>query len=349
MSSFSQSRACSWFCISCGAGRACGLTTSRVRRIDFAAAAVTCLCAVLAGACASSPPAQPSLASQFVRPGEPTFDYGDLPLAQPVSEGAAAKAPGEPVERSERSPAMSGPTIETTDQRLAAALLFETVAPSVDSHLQVAQEYRRLRIFDLAERRIQQAVRLDPKRADAHDAQARLWRDWGFPDQALGAAYRALAAAPGSAGTENTLGTVFGALGDWRAAAEHFARAAARLPSASWALSNWCYAEFSLGRLAEARARCVRALELDRDSRAARNNLGLVLAAMGDVEGAKAQFAVAGTTAAAEYNTGMMHAAMSDYEAAASAFERAIAARPDFSEAKARAHQARLNALEQQK
>jgi Tfp pilus assembly protein PilF len=207
----------------------------------------------------------------------------------------------------------------------------------------------RLRIFDAAEKRIEKAVRLDPARADAQEMLARLWRDWGAPDLALGPAYRAIAAAPQAASPVNTLGTVLAALGEWSAAAARFADASARDPGAAWAFSNWCYAQFRLGQFAAARTNCERALTLDSTWRAAHNNLGLVLAASGDIAAARAEFLAAGDTATAEYNAGIVSVAMSDYESAAAAFERAIAANPEFTAAKARAHQARVNAMEKRK
>jgi Tfp pilus assembly protein PilF len=354
-----------------------------IRRIDWRPLVV---CAFVLQGCAS--PAAPSLASRFVRPGEPSIEYG-ADGARPVGEKAdrrhaeATKPPaqaggyacsggcsggpsgpqseGRPDQRSRSQDAHadkaadparsahieSGVTVEGTDQRLSTALLVEAMTPSVDSHLLVAREYVRLRIYDAARKRIERAIALDPKRADAHEALARLWRDWGSPDLALGPAYRAIGLSHRSASSLNTLGTILGALDQWPAAASRFAEAATRAPDAAWAHSNWCYAEFRMARFASARAQCSKALELDAASRAAHNNLGLVLAAEGDVEGAQAEFRAGGDEAAAEYNTGIVRAAMSDYDGAADAFDRALDANPDFVAAMARARQARLNALHQ--
>jgi Tfp pilus assembly protein PilF len=296
-------------------------------------------CVIVAAGCASS--SHSTLAARFVKEGKPSIDYGDLPGAHPAP--VQAKAPAPTTAAGMRS-AASGLTVEATDQRLAAALLLETAAPSVDTHLAVAREYRRLGILDAAEGRIERAVRLDPKRADAQEALARVWRDWGSPERALGPAHRAVASAPRSASAANTLGTVLAALGNWRGAGAEFARAVELSNQSAWALSNQCYAEFMQG-FRGARLQCERALQADPEFRAAHNNLGLVFAATGDLSAAREQFAMAGGPATAEFNLGIVESATANYDAAAEAFERAIEERPDYVAAKQRAHQARVHAM----
>jgi tetratricopeptide (TPR) repeat protein len=199
--------------------------------------------------------------------------------------------------------------------------------------------------MDAAETRLRRAVQLNPRRSDAHEALARLWRDWGLPDQALGHAYRAIGADPRSAGAVNTLGTILAALNRWTEARDQFSRAATMAPDAGWAKSNLCYAEFRLGAMEAARKDCDAAVATAPALDAAHNNLGLVLAASGDLAAAYDEFQAAGGTGAAEFNSGIIQAARADYEAAADAFERAVLVMPDSSDAKARAHQARLRLL----
>jgi Tfp pilus assembly protein PilF len=277
--------------------------------------------------------------------GRPTADYGDLPVA--VAAGTAKRPAPQPAPPPARrsTKQFSGPTIESTDQRLAAALLAEKIAPTVDNLLRVADEYRRVGVMDAAETRLRRAVQQDPRRSDAHEALARLWRDWGLPDRALGHSYRAIAADPLSASAVNTLGTILAALDRWSEARDQFARAATMAPAAGWAMSNLCYAEFRLGVLHDARAHCEAAVAITPDLGAAHNNRGLVLAASGDLDAAYAEFDAAGGAGTAEFNTGIIQAANEDYEAAAEAFERAIRLRPDSAAARARAHQARLKLL----
>src|SRR5512139_1553102 len=116
-------------------------------------------------------------------------------------------------------------SVEASDRKLAAALLAATAYPCPENEKAVASEYRRLGIFDRALQHLASAVRMDPADSEAHDATARVWRDWGMPQIALGEAHRAVYFAPQSAAAHNTLGTVLLALGETKAAIEHFERA----------------------------------------------------------------------------------------------------------------------------
>ncbi len=78
---------------------------------------------------------------------------------------------------------------------------------------------------------------------------------------------------------------------------------------------------------------------------AARNNLALTFVASGDAVAARRAFLATGNVAGAAYNRGIVHMASRAYLKAAEAFEEAIAARPEFTAAKARAHEARMLAI----
>ncbi len=258
--------------------------------------------------------------------------------------GCAANGAGS---RAARNPPSSGTagTIESTDPRLLAALLAERMLPGVDSHLEVARQYARLGILDAAHKRTQRALDRDPRSAAAHEMMARLWRDWGFPGRALGHAHRALYYQPASGSVQNTLGTVFDALGRTSDARAAYLRAFELDASAGWALSNLCYLEFRLGHLEEARWHCEAAIRATPALAAAHNNLGLTHAAAGDLDRAREAFLAAGDAASADYNMGVVHLAAGRYAEAAEAFEHAIEARPTYTAAKKRAHEARMRAL----
>ena len=178
-----------------------------------------------------------------------------------------------------------GATIESSDPRLAAALLVEAVLPTADSHLRVAEEYRRLGILDSAHARLNRAVEKEPRLAEAHEVLARFWRDWGMPERGLGAAYRAVSYDPRSASAQNTLGTMLDALGRLGDARRAYERALQLDPTAAWALNNLCYVEFRLGPVGRGATRCEAALAACADvSSAAHNNLALTLAAAGDLD-----------------------------------------------------------------
>jgi Flp pilus assembly protein TadD len=101
-----------------------------------------------------------------------------------------------------------------------------------------------------------EGVRQDPTSAALHDALARAWRDWGFPDRGLTAAHRAVYYAPTSAEARNTLGTVLWALGQRTEAREAFEQAAELAPRAWYAWRNLCEAAMAEGRTKDATAMC---------------------------------------------------------------------------------------------
>jgi Flp pilus assembly protein TadD len=233
-------------------------------------------------------------------------------------------------------------TIEGADPRLAAALATAVMVPAPETYRAVADEYRRLRIADKAHQYLGKALALDPRDAATHDAIARVWRDSGFPQLALGDAYRALHFAPASPILHNTLGTIFQALGRRQLARARYERALQLDPAAAYALSNLCYGWVLEGRAERAIAACQHALRLSPSVTAARNNLGLAYAVAGDMQAARDAFRASGDAAATLYNVGIIHLARRDYGAALKAFEAAQVARPGMPLALARARQAQM-------
>jgi tetratricopeptide (TPR) repeat protein len=285
--------------------------------------------------------------AEAAKPAKLATDHdGTLRAPAGASEPAAQTSPHFGVSRPVNNVGLS---VEDADPRLSAALLYERAVPTAANHLRVAAEYRRLGILDLSSRHIDQAIALEPHSAEAHEALAQLWRDWGYPDQGLGAAYRAVFYAPKSASTENTLGTIFAALGRTDEARLAYERALQKDPSAAWVMSNLCDLERRANHLDVSAERCRAAIELDPNLKVAHNNLGLTFAALGDLPRARAEFLAAGDEAAASYNMGLVHMAAGDYLAAAEAFEAAIRLRPTFTEAKTRAHLLRLYLLTNRK
>ena len=99
-------------------------------------------------------------------------------------------------------------------------------------------------------------------------------------------------------------------------------------PSASYALNNLCYGWILDGDASKAAQACKQALTLNPGLIAARNNLGILYAAGGDLEGARTAFETAGDAAAVSYNLGIMYLARREYRKAASAFSDAQQVRP---------------------
>jgi tetratricopeptide (TPR) repeat protein len=230
-------------------------------------------------------------------------------------------------------------TVEASDPALAAALLAATAVPSPETYREVAQEYRRLRVYDRAFDYLGRALKFDSKDATTHDALARTWRDSGMPHLAVGDAYRAIYHAPKSAAARNTLGTLFQAMGR-RAEARTQYEIASRLdPLAGYAHNNLCYGWILDGDASQALQACRRALSLDPQSPIAHNNAGLAYALAGDLTAARESFAHAGRAAAA-YNSGVVNLAAQNWDEASKDFLDALAADPSLRSAAMRARQA---------
>jgi len=246
-----------------------------------------------------------------------------------------------------RTPAKSGTfaTIESSDRLLGGALLADAVQSTAQSRLQVAREYSRLGILDMAQSWTSMALEREPRLAEGHELMARIWRDWRMPDVALRSAHLAVRYAPRSASAHNTLGTVFDALGQVGAARSAYLAAAALDRNAGWALNNLCYLEMRAGRFDEALRSCQGALGLSPALVTAQNNLALTYAASGAMTNATDAFMTGGDQASAYYNIGIVHLAHRQYADAAIAFEQAIKLRPTFTEAKRWAHDARMRLL----
>jgi tetratricopeptide (TPR) repeat protein len=165
------------------------------------------------------------------------------------------------------------PTIESSDHRLAGALVRLAAAPSAESERTVATEYFRVGVLDAAMEHYSAAVSLNPRDAPSYDMRARIWRTWGFPHLGLPDAHRAAYFAPLAPSAQNTLGTIFHRLGQFADARRHYERALALDPKAAYAVSNLCALDVDEGRPEAAFTSCRLALELAPNSLTAQRNL----------------------------------------------------------------------------
>jgi Flp pilus assembly protein TadD len=154
-------------------------------------------------------------------------------------------------------------------------------------------------------------------------------------------AQRAIYYAPSSPVPLNTLGTLLLKLGQLAEARTAFDRALKLNPEAPYILSNLCYVMLLEGESAQAIERCHSALRIQPGLQAARNNLAMAYAASGDWAAASREFGVSGNQAWARYNMGVTLLAARRFSDAAGEFDAAALLRPDFSNAHARARQAR--------
>ena len=235
-------------------------------------------------------------------------------------------------------------TIEARDQALSAALARLAFFPSAEAHKAVAREYRRLGLLEQAFDQFGGAVRLDPRDAEAYDARARIWRDWGFPERGMGDAARAAYFAADSAAAHNTWGTLLAASGWLASAQRQFDLALALDPKATYAVTNSCYVAFAAGQISRALADCRRAVEMDPQSAVTGNDFALSLAAAGRYEAAEHQFLARGDPMIGRYNTGLAYLAAGRFRQAGAEFDAVSATHPLGKLARARAAQARTMA-----
>ena len=244
-----------------------------------------------------------------------------------------------------RPPRAAITRIESSDPKLAAALLEARITPSPQTFRGVADEYHRLKIDDRAHEYLHRANLMDPRDTATYDALARLWRDGGLLNLALADAHRAIYYGPNSAAAHNTLGTVFQALGQRERARAQYEKALQLDPTAAYALNNLCYSWILEREPGKAVTACQAALNLKPNLTAAQNNLGLAYAARGDLNATRGAFARVGDRATALYNLGIVHMGRREYADAVSAFAAAQQARPLFRMATVRAQQAGKLAL----
>jgi tetratricopeptide (TPR) repeat protein len=234
----------------------------------------------LAGACGAHQP--PALASRFVQNAGGS-QLSDADLAK--SEDSRAPESGQPASsvraRGPEPKFTDSPTIEKQDEALGKALQDLFVRPTAGALRDVGEEYLRLRIFDDAYDHFMNALKLNPRDAQARDGLARVWRDAGFLDLGLSEAWRAVYHAPKWAQAHNTLGTVLYALGNAADAQRQFELAASLDPDAGYPLSNLCYVSFVGGDLSKALEQCGEAVRRTPELAAARANLAAVTAATG--------------------------------------------------------------------
>jgi len=300
----------------------------------------------LAGGCAARQPST-TIAGRFVKgvngSGGVAWPTADEP-ASGVSDSGWSDAIKAELSNGPRAreDARDARVLEESDEQLRMALEALTASRDAVGLRSVAGEYRRLRVFDRAYQYLAEAEVLDPRDGETQEALARLWRDWGLPSEGLSGAYRAVAADPGSARAENTLGTVLFSLGHVDAARERFERAAALDGTAAYARNNLCHVALMAGDGARAVRECQAALGLDPGMATAQNNLALAYAVAGRWDEAAGAFMkAAGDEAVAQYNLGVAYWAGGDYRLAAEAFETALARRPGFELARQRALEAR--------
>jgi tetratricopeptide (TPR) repeat protein len=234
------------------------------------AAVAVALLLLVTTACASK---APTFASRFITEGTPTLNVGGIEttIYGQAPRPPRASMPPLPEMRKVGSRHSSNlSALEAASPALRRALSALAQAPTSANYLSVAAAYRAEGVRDKAFDYLTEGLADDRYNPALHDALARLWRDWGFPDRALSAATQAVYHAPQSPEARNTLGTVLWALGQ-RAEAGRAFEAATALDAGAWyAWSNRCEVALTAGRTVEATAFCRKAAALKRRSQETR-------------------------------------------------------------------------------
>jgi tetratricopeptide (TPR) repeat protein len=232
------------------------------------------------------------------------------------------------------------PTLESADPLLSKALLALAMDENAERHVMVAEAYRHAGVSDYAFRHYLRATTLEACSAAGYDGMARLWRDWGRPDIAIGDAYRAVYCSPNSAEAYNTLGTIMSALGQNGNARDAYRKSLVIDAHNASALTNLGYMALEAGRADEAVSLCAEALKVSPGFEPARNNLALAYVFRGDYAAAQ-QVLQPSRNAIAQYNLGVLRLATGEYRLAAEAFDTAATLQPSMRIARDRAVQAR--------
>ncbi len=162
---------------------------------------------VAAGGCASG--GTPTLAQKFVRQGVPSVDMGGpKPKTPSRSERASSPLEHASVTTVSSRISSSASSLENVYPELRDAMWQLRLAPTPAHYMAVARVYRRLGITDTAHDYLARSLAVNGPNPKVLDAMARLWRDWGQPQEGLTYAHRAVYMAPEWAAGQNTLGTV---------------------------------------------------------------------------------------------------------------------------------------------
>jgi tetratricopeptide (TPR) repeat protein len=224
-----------------------------------AAAGVSVLLLLATTACASR---GSTFAARFITEGTPTVNVGGVETTvygQPPRPPRAAMPPIPKTRMVASRSTGNLSTLESSSPELVHALAALAASPTPAHYLDVATAYTQAGVVDRAYDHITAALRLDRTEVAVHDALARVWRDWGFPERALSSAHAAVYYGPRSPEARNTLGTVLWNLGQREQARQAFSQAVALDAGAVYAWRNLCTATSAVGRTIEAIAICRRA------------------------------------------------------------------------------------------
>jgi Flp pilus assembly protein TadD len=196
----------------------------------------------------------------------------------------------------------------------------------------MGEAHRALGALDVALGHYREAVRLDPRHADAHNNLGIALKAKGAPEPAETHFRRASGIAPSHPRAHNNLGTVLRALGQYEEAERELRRAVEIAPAYSDAHSNLGNVLWALDKRDEALAAQRKALELDPGNAEAMVNIGTALKELGEGDAAAVYYrqAIARRPdfADAHYNLAIDRADRGELGPARESYLRALALAP---------------------
>ena len=203
----------------------------------------------------------------------------------------------------------------------------------IDSRRQLADVYMEEGLLPYAFQMYQEIQSIKPGDSLAEVGVARVWDGWGDFNLAYQHAERAVLLDPKSAEALEALGRVHLHRNEIDQALSAFLSAVEIKPKSATLLSNTGYVFLKRGDLIQARAYLERAVAADGSLVEAHNNLGIVLARMGEPDHALSEFLAVNEPAAAFNNLGVVYMEQKRWSEARDVFKRAVLLDPTYKKA----------------
>lgn len=182
-----------------------------------------------------------------------------------------------------------------------------------------------------------QAIRINPDDADAHNNLGLAYSNLGMYQEAIKSLTQALLINPDYAGAHNNLGMVYGKLGMYREAIESLKQALLITPDYAGVHMNLGVAYRKLGMYQEAIEYSKQAIRINPDYADAHNCLGLAYAESGlyqeAIDAYKFALRIKPDLAVAYNNLGLLYAKLGMHKEEIEAYKLAIRIKPDLAEA----------------
>jgi len=205
----------------------------------------------------------------------------------------------------------------------------------IDSRRQLADVYMEEGLLPYAFQMYQEIQSIKPGDSLAEVGVARVWDRWGDFNLAYQHAERAVLLDPKSAEALEALGRVHLHRNEIDQALSAFLSAVEIKPKNATLLSNTGYVFLKRGDLMQARTYLERAIASDNSLVEAHNNLGIVLARMGEPDHALSEFLAVNEPAAAFNNLGVVYMDQKRWTEARDVFKRAVLLDPTYKKAQA--------------